>query len=74
MRRGLGHLAAHMKDFIKNGSQIKILKIPQILMKISKYSILDHIDTYDVFQSLATFLIFQREKTFFFHEVCLIKE
>ena len=41
MRRGLGHLAAHMKDFIKNGSQIKILKIPQILMKISECSILD---------------------------------
>ena len=29
---GLGHLAAHMKDFIKSGSQIKILKIPQISM------------------------------------------
>ena len=43
MGRGLGHLAAHLKDFIKNGSQIKILKIPQILMKISEYSILDHI-------------------------------
>ena len=42
MGRGLGHLAAHMKDFIKNGSKIKIFKIPQILMKISKYSILDH--------------------------------
>ena len=42
MARGLGHLAAHMKDFIKNGSQIKILKIPQILMKIFKYSILDN--------------------------------
>ena len=36
MRRGLGHLAAHMKDFIKDESQINILKIPQILMKISK--------------------------------------
>ena len=43
MGSGLGHLAAHLKDFIKNGSQIKILKIPQILMKISEYSILDHI-------------------------------
>ena len=43
MGRSLGYLAAHMKDFIKNGSQIKILKIPQILMKISKYSIFDHI-------------------------------
>ena len=43
MGRGLGHLAAHLKDFIKNWSQIKILKIPQILMKISEYSILDHI-------------------------------
>ena len=43
MGRGLGHLAAHRKSFIKNGSKIKILKIPQILMKISKYSILDHI-------------------------------
>ena len=42
MGSGLGHLAAHLKDFIKNGSQIKILKIPQILMKISEYSILDH--------------------------------
>ena len=48
MGRGLGHLAAHMKDFIKNGSKIKILKIPQILMKISKYSILDHIVDYSV--------------------------
>ena len=46
MGRGLGHLAAHLKDFIKNGSQIKILKIPQILMKISEYSILDHIVFY----------------------------
>ena len=46
MGRCLGHIAAHMKDFIKNGSQIKILKIPQILMKISKYSILDHIYIY----------------------------
>ena len=43
MGRGLGHLAVHMKDFMKNGSKIKILNIPQILMKISKYSILDHL-------------------------------
>ena len=43
MGRRLGHLAAHMKDLIKNGSQIKIMKIPHILMKISKYSILDHV-------------------------------
>ena len=42
MGRGLGHLAAPMKDFIKYGSQIEILKIPQILMKISKYSIRIH--------------------------------
>ena len=33
MGSGLGHLAAHLKDFIKNGSQIKILKIPHILIK-----------------------------------------
>ena len=46
MGRGSGHLAAHMKDFIKNGSKIKILKIPQILMKISEYSILDHMYIY----------------------------
>ena len=44
MGTGLGHLAAHMKDLIKNGSKINVLKIPQILMKISEYSILDHID------------------------------
>ena len=43
MGRGLGHLAAHMKDIIKNGSQIKIWKIPQISRKISKYRKLDHI-------------------------------
>ena len=30
-------------DFIKNGSKIKILKIPHILTKFSKYSMLDHI-------------------------------
>ena len=30
MGSGLGHFAAHMEDFIENGSQIKILKIPQI--------------------------------------------
>ena len=44
MGSSLGHLTTYMMDFIKNGSQIKILKIQQILMKISKYSILDHID------------------------------
>ena len=43
MERILGHLAVLMKDFVKDGRQIKILKIPQILMKISKYSISDHI-------------------------------
>ena len=43
MGRGLGHLAGHMKDFIKNGSKIKILKIPHIVMKISKNSMLDQI-------------------------------
>ena len=32
-----------MMDFIKNGSKIKILKIPHILTKFSKYSMLDHI-------------------------------
>ena len=43
MGRGLGHLAAaHRRGLIKNGSQFKILKLPQILMKISKYSILNH--------------------------------
>ena len=44
MARGLGHFAAHMKDFIKNGSRIKFLKMLIILMKLFKYSILDHIE------------------------------
>ena len=43
MGSGQGHSAAPMMDFIKNGSKIKILKIPHILTKFSKYSMLDHI-------------------------------
>ena len=39
MGRGLRHFAAHMKDFIKNGKQSNTLKILQILMKISKYTV-----------------------------------
>ena len=41
MGKGLGHLAAQMKDLIKNWIEIKILKIPQ-MMKISSYSVLNH--------------------------------
>ena len=43
MERGLGHLAANMKDFLKNTGKFKILKFPHIMMKISKNSILDQI-------------------------------
>ena len=48
MGRGLEHLASHIKGFTK-----KLLKIPQILMKISKYSILDHVyfEAYESFQN-----------------------
>ena len=53
MARGLGHLAAYMKDFFLNGSKIKILKIMHILMKISKYSILDQL--YSCHQEILSF-------------------
>ena len=43
MGRGLGRLKALMKDFIKIGCQTKILKILQILIKISNCGMLDHI-------------------------------
>ena len=46
MGRGLGHLAAKMKDFLKNMGKIKILKITHIMMKISKNSIFDQ--TYNI--------------------------
>ena len=50
-------VGARMMHYNKNESKIKILKTPQILAKISKYSILDHIHwsndaTY--FRSLCT--------------------
>ena len=40
MGKGLGHLAAQMKDFTKNWIEIKILKIPQIN---DENSISDHL-------------------------------
>ena len=52
MERTLGHLAAHMKDFTKNGSQIKIFKFPQILMKIANNSILVRLSEIHFFQHL----------------------